>query len=44
MKQLTQQQPLCYILDHANLVNSLPYADQTLQAIPASKIAYLIKT
>lgn len=44
MKQLTNKQPLCYMLDRSHLVASLPFIDEEISAqIPKSKVAYLIK-
>jgi hypothetical protein len=44
MKQLAGQRPLCYTLENAHLVASLPFIDQELNnQIPKSKVAYLIR-
>lgn len=44
MKQITGKKPLCYMLDNAYLVSTLPFIDQELNNnIPKSKVAYLIK-
>ena len=44
MKQLTNKQPLSYMLPDSHLVTSLPFIDQELEhSIPKSKVNYLIR-
>jgi hypothetical protein len=44
MKQIAGKKPLCYSLENAHLVASLPFIDQQLGSqIPKSKVAYLIR-
>lgn len=44
MRQLTNKEPLVYMLENSHLVTSLPFVDQELDTkIPKSKVAYLIK-